>query len=311
MLSQVRLSASTSPLNHDADPPSSGYFKFTSRLAFQTPCFSSFGSNAKTTPPPLTAGLAANPTDSSKPTSAILNIAWAMSYNVTEPPSSGLSQAATIGIGVGAGVLAILLGVLFAFVCLRIRKSKRQQREAETAARIAAAGGGGMGADVGETSYQHGYHQPGPGSPGLPGSPEMGEARYVPTPATTTAQPWTPSTEAGTHGSYGYSDPTPPPGQPYQQGDYYAGGYKAERQQQQQQNFGQELEGTSPPPQEGYGNYNDYSTQVQQQRQSYQQQHQRQFSTELPGHQRQFSTELAGNEGYGGQGQSGGPYYRG
>lgn len=100
----------------------SGFFKFTTQIAYQTPCFSSF--KAKMTPPPVTLGLPNNPTDLSKPTSAINNLVWAMGYNMTEP-SSGLSQAATIGIGVGAGVFGIALIGLLAVVFIRIRRSKK------------------------------------------------------------------------------------------------------------------------------------------------------------------------------------------
>ncbi|KAM7187446.1 hypothetical protein V8F20_010971 [Naviculisporaceae sp. PSN 640] len=99
-----------------------GYFKFTKRIAYQTPCFSSF--KGKMTPPPVTLGLPNNPTDISKPTSAINNLVWAMGYNMTQQ-SSGLSQAATIGIGVGAGVFGIALIALLAIVFIRIRRSKK------------------------------------------------------------------------------------------------------------------------------------------------------------------------------------------
>lgn len=74
--------------------------------------------------PPVTLGLPNNPTDLSKPTSAINNLVWAMGYNMTQE-SSGLSQAATIGIGVGAGVFGIALVGLLAMVFIRIRRSKK------------------------------------------------------------------------------------------------------------------------------------------------------------------------------------------
>ncbi|KAM7188897.1 hypothetical protein V8F33_010344 [Rhypophila sp. PSN 637] len=103
-----------------------GYFKFTTQIAYQTPCFSSF--KAELTPPPVTVGLPNNPTDMSKPTSAINNLVWAMGYNMTQT-SSGLSQAATIGIGVGASVFGIAVIGLLAMVFIRIRRSKKAALE--------------------------------------------------------------------------------------------------------------------------------------------------------------------------------------
>lgn len=100
-----------------------GFYKFTSKIAFQTPCFSSL--NGKITPPVLTAGLAGNPTDTSLPTSAVINVAWAMGYNVTSGSTPPLSKGAAIGVGVGAGVFAIALVALTVWVFMRVRRNKR------------------------------------------------------------------------------------------------------------------------------------------------------------------------------------------
>ncbi|KAK3322978.1 hypothetical protein B0H66DRAFT_446451, partial [Apodospora peruviana] len=102
-----------------------GFFKFTSKIAHQTPCFSSLGDTTITRPRAIIAGGSDNPTDSARPTSAIVNVVWAMGYNMTATESGGLSKGATIGIGVGAGVFAIALVALLAVVFVRIRRSKK------------------------------------------------------------------------------------------------------------------------------------------------------------------------------------------
>jgi hypothetical protein len=84
--------------------------------------------NRVATPPTLTTGLAGNPTDTTKPTSAVVNIVWSMRYPVADQ-SGGLSTAAKGGIGAGAGVAAILISVLA--ICLW--KSRRKYKELEAA----------------------------------------------------------------------------------------------------------------------------------------------------------------------------------
>ncbi|KXX77950.1 hypothetical protein MMYC01_206778 [Madurella mycetomatis] len=140
---------------------SSGYYKFTRQVAYQTPCFSSLAEKA--TPPAITSGLAANPTDSSLPTSAVVNVAWSMGYNTSSDSSPPLSRGATIGIGVGAGVLGISLGVLAAFFIMRWRRNKKSASTAEQLQQTAQ-----LEPHQGMT-YQHGYHAP-PGSPPPPNS---------------------------------------------------------------------------------------------------------------------------------------------
>ena len=59
-----------------------------------------------------------------KPTSAVVNIVWAMRYPVADTSGGGgLSTAAKAGIGAGAGVLVILL--LGLAICLWRRKNKK------------------------------------------------------------------------------------------------------------------------------------------------------------------------------------------
>ncbi|KAK3899794.1 hypothetical protein C8A05DRAFT_46233 [Staphylotrichum tortipilum] len=128
----------------------SGYYKFTRPIAFQTPCFSSLSGSLHASPPPITAGLAANPRDSSVPTSAIVNLAWAMGYNVSGEPTTALSKGAVIGIGVGSGVGVIVVVTVLAFLVIRWRRARK------------AATGGGGGGGVGQgVSYHEGYHAPG------------------------------------------------------------------------------------------------------------------------------------------------------
>ena len=106
---------------------------FTTTVGGQIPCYSS--STDEVPPPTLTAGLAGNPTDTSKPTSAVVNIVWSMRYPVADPSGSGLSTAAKAGIGAGAGVAAILIGVLT--FCLWRSRRKNKKLESEKAAQAA------------------------------------------------------------------------------------------------------------------------------------------------------------------------------
>ncbi|GAB1319885.1 hypothetical protein MFIFM68171_10095 [Madurella fahalii] len=186
-----------------------GYYKFTRRVAYQTPCFSSLAEKA--TPPAITAGLAANPTDSSLPTSAVVNVAWAMGYNTTGDPSPPLSQGATIGIGVGAGILGISLGVLAAFFIMRWRRNKKSAVAAERLQQTVQ-----LEPHQGMT-YHHGYHAP-LGSPPLPSS-NLG-------PPAPTKYAHTVSTNSGGdgvggdwNGGYGYPHPSYPH-QPQQMAGY-------------------------------------------------------------------------------------------
>jgi len=122
-----------------------GFYKFTRQIAFQTPCFSSFAE--KITPPILTAGLMANPTNTELPTSAIINVALAMGYSVSDGATPPLSKGAAIGVGVGAGVFAIALVTLTVWVFFRVRRNKQN-------AAVAPA-----------REVQHSYHDRDPKSP--------------------------------------------------------------------------------------------------------------------------------------------------
>lgn len=112
-----------------------GYWLFTTEVGGQTPCYSSM--NRAATPPTLTAGLAGNPTDTSKPTSAVVNVVWSMRYPVQDQ-NPGLSTAAKAGIGAGAGVAAILIGVLAICLVRSRRKNKKLQAEKSANGAVAA-----------------------------------------------------------------------------------------------------------------------------------------------------------------------------
>jgi hypothetical protein len=62
-----------------------------------------------------------------KPTSAVVNIAYAMQYPLAEENKSGLKVPAKIGVGVGAVAGALLVLVIIAFLvkrCLSKKKAK-------------------------------------------------------------------------------------------------------------------------------------------------------------------------------------------
>jgi hypothetical protein len=105
----------------------SGFWPFTKEVGGLTPCWSSID---EVEPPTLTLPKDAKTLD--KPTSAVVNIVWAMRYPVGEPGGGGLSTAAKAGIGAGAGVAAILIGGLA--ICLwRSRRKNKQLAAAQPA----------------------------------------------------------------------------------------------------------------------------------------------------------------------------------
>ena len=75
----------------------SNYQPWGTGLGGVTPCYSPL--RATITPLPLAAGLA--PVSAMKPTSAVVNVVWAMQYPVAGPLSGELSAGAKAGIGAG------------------------------------------------------------------------------------------------------------------------------------------------------------------------------------------------------------------
>ncbi|KAK5659527.1 hypothetical protein OQA88_729 [Cercophora sp. LCS_1] len=213
-----------------------GYFKFTTLIAFQTPCFSFLSSLI--TPPVLTAGLAANPTDTRLPTSAILNVALAMSYNVTSD-APGLSKPAAIGIGVGVGVSALALAAITAWVCIRARKKKREA-QAPTQTHVTGQVETRYQDHDPGVVYQRGYNAP-------PGSPPMSSGS-LPTPSPPPV--WTPSSYAPVAGhSRNWSDASDGgwSGGTQYQGHQQGGGYDGyQAPYQGQQEYQQEYHGQQP-----------------------------------------------------------------
>lgn len=63
--------------------------------------------------------------DIAKPTSAVVNIVWSMSYPVQETTKKGLSTGAIAGIGAGAGIAGIALIALGAWLFVRNWKKKQ------------------------------------------------------------------------------------------------------------------------------------------------------------------------------------------
>ncbi|KAH7077795.1 hypothetical protein BKA63DRAFT_272211 [Paraphoma chrysanthemicola] len=105
----------------------SNYFPWTTALGGQTPCYSTLASAM--TPPPISANIPSNP---STPTSAIVNVVYAMQYPLVAPtpvPKSGLQTSAKIGIGAGAGVAALIFGLL-TFLLLRKHRAHKKDKAA-------------------------------------------------------------------------------------------------------------------------------------------------------------------------------------
>lgn len=237
-----------------------GFYKFTRQIAFQTPCFSSF--TERITPPVLTAGLMANPTNTGLPTSAIINVALAMGYGVSDGATPPLSKGAAIGVGVGAGVFAIALVSLTIWVFFRVRRNKRNSAVAPTqeVQHSYHDRDPRTPASVGMT-YPQGYSSPPavspPGSPPGAGGPgQYGHARQL-SDASVSSAGWTKPSPGGQE--YGYRGQSGYPLQEYQQPPPPAG------HQQPQQGYSQQAypqrqvspQQVSPQlsPQGGYGGY--------------------------------------------------------
>ncbi|CAK7218846.1 hypothetical protein SBRCBS47491_003643 [Sporothrix bragantina] len=112
----------------------SNYWPFTRDLGGQTPCYSSLA--MVTQAPTLTEGLIGQPTDTQKPTSAVINVVWAMSYPVES--KSSLSKGAIAGIVVAAVVVIAALAALSFFLIRARRKNKilQQQQQQQPGAAV-------------------------------------------------------------------------------------------------------------------------------------------------------------------------------
>jgi hypothetical protein len=109
----------------------SGYQPWIANFGGQTPCYSSLA--AYITPAPIPVRSQTGSTTTSQiPTSAVVNIVYAMQYPVTESGAS-MSAAAKGGIGAGAAVAAI---GIFAVLLLLFRRWRKRK---ESSSSIAAA----------------------------------------------------------------------------------------------------------------------------------------------------------------------------
>ncbi|CAO2655311.1 Nn.00g103750.m01.CDS01 [Neocucurbitaria sp. VM-36] len=123
----------------------SSYWLWSTQLGGQVPCYSSLGQTL--VPPPMpdtfidigrmtaTGSITAAPswrltaqTMQQKPTSAIVNIAYAMQYQLAPETETALNMKTKIGIGIGvAGAAILILAVLSFFIrrCVEQKKAKR------------------------------------------------------------------------------------------------------------------------------------------------------------------------------------------
>ncbi|KAH7380753.1 hypothetical protein BKA66DRAFT_129997 [Pyrenochaeta sp. MPI-SDFR-AT-0127] len=105
----------------------SNYYPWSTAFGGQTPCYSTL--RAAMTPPPVSGNIAL---DTSKPTSAIVNVVYAMQFPLkATPQKSGLATGAKIGIGVGAGVIAAIFGVLMFLLARKHKQHKKDKKALE------------------------------------------------------------------------------------------------------------------------------------------------------------------------------------
>ncbi|KAK3695609.1 hypothetical protein B0T22DRAFT_112792 [Podospora appendiculata] len=152
-----------------------GFWPFTSVVAGQTPCWSSSTIAAL---PTLTVGSDNNKTaETSKPTSAVVNIVWSMRYPVADAGSSKLSTAAMAGIGAGSGVAAILIAGLG--FCLWRSRRKTRKLESEKTAQIGQAPPPPQQPDQQPDMMQQAPPPNGQYPPGPPMQPPSDQASYI------------------------------------------------------------------------------------------------------------------------------------
>ena len=220
-----------------------GFYRFTRQIAFQTPCFS--GAAQRITPPLLTAGLAKNPTDTSLPTSAIVNFILAMGFNVSADHTPPLTESVAIGVGVGAGVFGLVMISLTVWLIFRVRRSKRRAGVA-SAQPVEHPYHDTVG-----TAYPQGYGTPSiaspPGSPQSPGQigPHAHARQFS---NSSVGSGWTSKSPQGEE-AYGY------PLQVFQPPQPHPGHYQQPQQGSPQ--YGHPQVQPPPQPQGGYGGYHE------------------------------------------------------
>jgi hypothetical protein len=102
------------------------YFPWSTALGGQTPCYSKL--SAAMTPPPIPATLIGRAVETTfaKPTSAIINVVYAMQYPL-KPKDSGMATGTKIGIGAGTGIGVVILAVLLLLFARKHRAHKRDR----------------------------------------------------------------------------------------------------------------------------------------------------------------------------------------
>lgn len=115
-------------------------------LGGQVPCYSSLNTNSFLVPPavPVTSKTPVfgtfMPTTSQIPTSAVVNIIFAIQYNVIPSNSTSLSTGAKAGIGVGASIAGITIAALALALVWRTRKHKKDKNTLATIQAIRSDG---------------------------------------------------------------------------------------------------------------------------------------------------------------------------
>lgn len=152
--------------------------------------------NRVTAAPTLTANVVGQPTDTDKPTSAVVNVLWAVQYAVA-PQDGGSGLLLPVGaiIGISVGGAAIIFALVLAWFCIR-RHRRRADREKEGAVGSAAQPPAAAAAVPVMTSAKGAQGAPGPlqghGHDGsgmsTPPAPMRQQQQYDPLP--TASPPW-------------------------------------------------------------------------------------------------------------------------
>jgi len=108
------------------------YRPWSTAFGGQVPCYSTLP--AAITPPPIPATLVGRAEASAKPTSAIVNVVYAMQYPLKQNKPS-MSTGAKAGIGVGVASAIILLAMLL-WLFLRKRHANKQNDSIDTSSAV-------------------------------------------------------------------------------------------------------------------------------------------------------------------------------
>jgi hypothetical protein len=141
-----------------------GYQLWNAVLGGQVPCYSSLNDFLSAPPVPIsnyqtsipltdlanqTSSYSTPSYGSGKPTSAIINVVYAVQYPLT--PAEGLSTGAKAGIGVGAGAGGLAIILLVIALIWRTSKHKKDKKALAAAQSYAEGSTAGLGAATGQT----------------------------------------------------------------------------------------------------------------------------------------------------------------